>query len=90
MSEASNLATQLAAGATAAFGGVKRLMVESFTNNARGADVAEPEYIPRWVVRRTAAKESRRSWRSARRNFQENRNFFFFSFLRLKIQLPAI
>ena len=45
MTEASNLATQLAAGATAAFGGVKRLMVESFTNTLEAQMSLETEYI---------------------------------------------
>jgi 2-(1,2-epoxy-1,2-dihydrophenyl)acetyl-CoA isomerase len=45
MSEASKLAAQLAAGATAAFGGVKRLMVESFTNTLEAQMSLETEYI---------------------------------------------
>lgn len=45
MGEASKFATQLAAGPTAAFGGVKRLMVESFTNTLEAQMALESDYI---------------------------------------------
>ncbi|HYL59205.1 MAG TPA: enoyl-CoA hydratase/isomerase family protein, partial [Candidatus Acidoferrales bacterium] len=45
LSEASKFATQLAAGATAAFGGVKRLLVESFTNTLEAQMSLETDYI---------------------------------------------
>ena len=45
LSEASKFAAQLAIGATAAFGGVKQLMVESFTNTLEAQMSLETEYI---------------------------------------------
>jgi 2-(1,2-epoxy-1,2-dihydrophenyl)acetyl-CoA isomerase len=45
MSESTKFAAELAAGATAAFGGVKRLMVESFTNTLEAQMSLETDYI---------------------------------------------
>jgi 2-(1,2-epoxy-1,2-dihydrophenyl)acetyl-CoA isomerase len=45
MSESTKFAAELAAGATAAFGGVKRLMIESFTNTLEAQMSLETEYI---------------------------------------------
>ena len=45
LSEASKFAAQLASGPTAAFGGVKRLMIESFTNTLEAQMALESEYI---------------------------------------------
>ena len=45
MSEALKFATQLAAGPTTAYGGVKRLMVESFTNTLEAQLALETDYI---------------------------------------------
>jgi 2-(1,2-epoxy-1,2-dihydrophenyl)acetyl-CoA isomerase len=45
IAEASKFAVQLAAGATAAFGGVKRMMVESFTNTLEAQMALESDYI---------------------------------------------
>jgi 2-(1,2-epoxy-1,2-dihydrophenyl)acetyl-CoA isomerase len=47
LGEASNFATQLASGATAAFGGVKRLLIESSTNTLEAQLALETDYIAR-------------------------------------------
>jgi 2-(1,2-epoxy-1,2-dihydrophenyl)acetyl-CoA isomerase len=47
LAEASKFATQLASGATAAFGGVKRMLVESSTNTLEGQLALETDYIAR-------------------------------------------